>query len=365
MVDGHADGQPSAFRFEGRWRDYAPIAFTNLLLTILTLGVYRFWASTRSRRYLWSHTRFIDEPLEWMGTPVELLIGFMLAALLFCLPFFFLQFGVQALALQGHPGIAALLGFAAFLFIVYLAGVARFRALRYRLSRTFWHGIRGGTDAQGFAYGFSWFWKSAAGVVTAYLLVPWSMMALWNERWRQMSFGSQHFRSEGRATPIYPLFLLFYLAPVIFVIAVVVLGFVVAGAFFHFDFKQSSGAIAAIFVMAIIVVVAGLYIVLGLFALVFYAAFLREAIGHLSLGDIDFQFGATAKDWLKLVFGDIGLVLVTLGIGMIFLDYRHWKFFITHMEATGEVSLSALGQSTTRTPSQGEGLFDAFDIGAI
>jgi len=360
-----ADGQSSAFRFEGRWRDYAPIAFTNLLLTLLTLGTYRFWASTRTRRYLWSHTQFIDEPLEWTGTPVELLVGFALAAFLFGLPFLFLQFGMQALALRGHAGIAGLLGFAAFLFIAYLAGVARFRALRYRLSRTFWHGIRGGTDANGFAYGLSWFWKSAAGTMTAYLLMPWSMVSLWNQRWRQMSFGSQHFRSEARATPIYPLFLLFYLAPVIFVIAVVVAGFAVAGAFFHFDLKQSSGAIAAIVILAVIVAVAGLYIVLGLFALVFYAAFLREAIGHLSLGDIDFQFDATTGDWLKLILGDMGLVLVTLGIGAIFLQYRHWKFFITHLEATGEVSLSSLGQSATRAPTQGEGLFDAFDIGAI
>lgn len=360
-----ADGQSSAFRFEGRWQDYAPIAFTNLLLTILTLGLYRFWASTRTRRYLWSHSRFIDEPLEWTGTPIELLVGFALAAVLFGLPFLFLQFGVQRLVLDGHPGIAALIGIAAFLFILYLAGVARFRALRYRLSRTFWHGIRGGSDARGFAYGLSWLWKSAAGAMTAYLLVPWSMVSLWNERWRQMSFGSQPFRSEGRATPIYPLFLLFYLAPVLFVIAVVVVGFAVAGAFFGFDLNQSSGAIAAIVVIAVILAVGGLYIVLGLFALVFYAAFLREAIGHLSLGDIDFQFDATTKDWLKLILGDIGLVVVTLGIGLIFLDYRHWKFFITHLEATGEVSLSSLGQSATRTPTQGEGLFDAFDIGAI
>ena len=28
----------SAFEFEGRWQSYAPIAFTNLLLTIVTQG---------------------------------------------------------------------------------------------------------------------------------------------------------------------------------------------------------------------------------------------------------------------------------------------------------------------------------------
>jgi hypothetical protein len=63
--------------------------------------------------------------------------------------------------------------------------------------------------------------------------------------------------------------------------------------------------------------------------------------------------------------GDIALVIVTLGIGSIFLSYRHWKFFITNLEASGEISLSDLTQSTTREPGQGEGLLDAFDIGAI
>ena len=50
--------------FNGNWREYAPIAFTNLLLTIVTLGIYRFWATARTRRYLWARTRFIDRRSE-------------------------------------------------------------------------------------------------------------------------------------------------------------------------------------------------------------------------------------------------------------------------------------------------------------
>ncbi len=57
-------GQPeSAFRFHGTWQEFAGIAFPNLLLTIVTLGIYRFWATTREREYLWSKTDFIDERL--------------------------------------------------------------------------------------------------------------------------------------------------------------------------------------------------------------------------------------------------------------------------------------------------------------
>jgi hypothetical protein len=64
----------SAFRFHGSWQEFARIAFPNLLLTIVTLGIYRFWATTREREYLWGKTDFIDEPLEWTGRGIELFI---------------------------------------------------------------------------------------------------------------------------------------------------------------------------------------------------------------------------------------------------------------------------------------------------
>ncbi|HEX7871502.1 MAG TPA: YjgN family protein [Sphingobium sp.] len=355
--------QDSAFRFEGRWQDYAPIAFTNLLLTIVTLGIYRFWATTRTRHYLWSRTQFIDEPLEWTGTGKELLVGFLLVAVLFGIPFLALNFGAQALVLQGHAGIAGLLGIASFLLIFYLTGVARFRALRYRLSRSYWHGIRGGSDDAGFGYGWSWMWKSTVGSLPLGLLIPWSMTTLWNDRWNRMSFGSQTFRSEAEGGRIFKRFLLFYLAPILFVVIGIGVAVALASGVEQFKNMGAAAAIAAIFFAVLFIF--GIYILLGLVALAYYAAFLRETIGHVSLGEIDFHFGATTWQWLKLFFGDVALVICTIGIGALFLTYRHWKFFITHLEATGEVSLSALGQSTTREPRQGEGLLDAFDIGAI
>ena len=85
MLDGshHADSADSAFTFEGNWQDFARIALPNLLLTIVTLGIYRFWATARERRYLWSRTRFVDEHLEWAGTGMELFAGFVIVLVLF------------------------------------------------------------------------------------------------------------------------------------------------------------------------------------------------------------------------------------------------------------------------------------------
>jgi hypothetical protein len=54
-----------------------------------------------------------------------------------------------------------------------------------------------------------------------------------------------------------------------------------------------------------------------------------------------------------------------LGIGYIFMPYRNWKFFVDHMEAYGEINIDDLTQSETVVAKHGEGLLDAFDVGAI
>lgn len=359
MEDGGEDAE-SAFGFDGTWREFAPIAFTNLLLTIVTLGIYRFWATTRARQYLWSRTRFVDERLEWAGTGFELFIGFLLVLLAFGIPYVILTFVIQALVLRGQGGLAALLTFGTMLAIFYLYGLARYRALRYRLSRTHWRGIRGGSDDPGFGYGLTYMWKTVVGWLPLGLAVPWSMTSLWNERWNRLSFGPFPFEVNASPSGLMARYLLFYLAPFVLFILFAVVG--VAGAASGAGAGQTAAVgLVAVAVLAILV----FYVVLGLIALAFYAKFFREAVGAMRWRDLEFSFGASTKDWLKLFLGDIALVVCTLGVGAIFLSYRHWKFFASHMEATGEILLDELTQSQTKMAAQGEGLLDAFDIGAI
>ena len=356
----------SAFVFEGTWREFAPIAFSNLLLTIVTLGIYRFWATTRERQYLWSRSRFIDEHLEWTGLGRELFFGFLMVAVLFGIPVLVLQFVVEALMLQGYPGWGAALTGAMLLTIFYLSGVARFRALRYRLGRTHWRGIRGGSYDPGFRYGLSYMWKYALGYAAMGLMVPWAMVSLWNERWGHMSFGQLRFTGEADFSPLMKRYLLFYLAPLILMIVgflgigAIALGIGVAG---DFDREELAwGALGGLIAIGFV----AFYLLWGLAYLLFYAKFMRVVIGEMRLGDdISFGFSASTKDWFRLILGDIGLVLVTLGIGWIFLSYRHWKFFITHLEAYGVIDPETLMQSGTPMARHGEGLLDAFDMGAI
>jgi uncharacterized membrane protein YjgN (DUF898 family) len=355
------DSRQSAFAFHGDWREFAPIAFTNLLLTIVTLGLYSFWAKTRVRRYLWSQTHFIDDRLEWTGTGLELFIGYILAFFLFLVPFGALNLVLHSVVLRGHPGAALLLGATTYLLILYLVGIAIFRALRYRLSRTFWHGIRGGSDDQGFGYGGQYLWRTIVGTVAFGLLIPWSMTSLWNRRWNKMSFGPLRFESSASAAPLMKRFLLFYLVPLALLLIGVV-GGVMLGAT---DFGRGGGVPSAGAALFVILIGLGIYGMLGLVAFFYYSAYFREVISHLRLGGLEFAFTARTVDWVKFVLGTVGLVMITFGIGYIFVAYRNWAFFMRHLEAYGSVDLLDLTQSTTREPGQGEGLLDAFDIGAF
>jgi uncharacterized membrane protein YjgN (DUF898 family) len=340
----------SAFRFHGTWQEFARIAFPNLLLTIVTLGIYRFWATTREREYLWGKTDFIDERLEWTGKGMELFIGFIMVFFLLGLPLIVIQLIAQGLIFRGETIIAGVVTFVMFIALFYLTGVAYFRALRYRLSRTYWRGIRGGSDDPGFAYGWSYMWRSFVGWLPIFLLVPWSMITLWNERWNAMSFGPQRY-------------LLFYLVPFLLFVGGIILAISAAASGKTPDAVGNTGmAVGMIF---LIIALLSVYIVLPLAALAYYSKYFRLAVGGLRLHELEFEFRARAADWILFFLANVAIVVCTLGIGYIFLPYRNWKFYIDHMEAYGEINIDELTQSATAAPKQGEGLLDAFDVGAI
>ena len=62
-------------RFGGLYR----IFLLNLLLTIVTVGIWRFWAGARMRRYVWSRTSSLGDPFEYDSTGGQLFLGWVLA----------------------------------------------------------------------------------------------------------------------------------------------------------------------------------------------------------------------------------------------------------------------------------------------
>ena len=349
--------QERAVRFTGNWREYLPIAASNVLLIIVTLGIYRFWAAARQRRYLWSRTEVIGDRLEWSGTGKEMFIGFLFVTLVL-LPFFlFFQFLLPALVARGKIEAAGGVFLLFYVAILYLSGVAGFRALRYRLSRTWWRGIRGGSDEPGWNYGGEYLGRIALAGITMWIAWPWMATALFRSRWNEMSFGSLPFRSTLDAEGLKRRWAAIYLIP----LALLILGTIAAATIG----LGSGGGERASFSVVVLGLVIAVYLAIPLLTLHWYAKFYRNAAETMSLGELEFGFDATTWQWLKLFLGNIALAVVTLGFGLAYWGYRNWAFMVRHMHLYGEINVTALGQSTTRAPTEAEGFADAFDMGAL
>lgn len=69
------DPQEYRFRFTGSGSEYFAIWIVNLLLSIITLGIYSAWAKVRREQYFHRNTLLDDQPFDYTGDPVRILIG--------------------------------------------------------------------------------------------------------------------------------------------------------------------------------------------------------------------------------------------------------------------------------------------------
>ncbi len=74
--------KPLAFEFTGTGAEYFRIWVVNLLLTILTLGIYSAWAKVRRLQYFYRNTRLGGATFDYHGKPEVILKGRVLAFVL-------------------------------------------------------------------------------------------------------------------------------------------------------------------------------------------------------------------------------------------------------------------------------------------
>jgi uncharacterized membrane protein YjgN (DUF898 family) len=70
-------------RFHGSAKEYFRIWIVNLCLTLLSVGVFSAWAKVRKKRYFYSHTTLDGTPFQYLGQPLPILKGRIIAAVLF------------------------------------------------------------------------------------------------------------------------------------------------------------------------------------------------------------------------------------------------------------------------------------------
>jgi len=183
---------PGLVRFVGPESAYWQLRIKGAALLLLTLGIYRFWLMTDVRRFLWSNTEIAGDTLEYDGLATELLVGF-LFAIAILIPIY-VAIASVSLALD-IPDYASALGGLA-LFVVF-GEFARYRARRYRLTRTVFRGLRFHQDGSGWLYAlYAVLWWCLI-IVSFGLAYPWAQANLQRYMMRHTSYGKLPGRFEG------------------------------------------------------------------------------------------------------------------------------------------------------------------------
>ncbi len=131
-----ADTQPSqtAIRglpiaFTGSGSEYFRIWIVNLLLTLLTLGIYYPWAKVRRLRYFHGNTLVGGKPLGYHADPKKMLKGYLLVSALLAL-----------YSVAGH--FSAVAGLIAFVAVMLIWPALLKSSMQFRLANTSWRGLR-------------------------------------------------------------------------------------------------------------------------------------------------------------------------------------------------------------------------------
>jgi len=129
--DTQPEGPPQRLppRFTGSGSEYFRIWIVNLLLTLLTLGLYYPWAKVRRLRYFHGNTLVGEHPFGFHADPRKMLRGYLLVALLLVL-----------YSAAGH--FSATAGFIAFVILAAVWPALLKSSMQFRLANTSWRGLR-------------------------------------------------------------------------------------------------------------------------------------------------------------------------------------------------------------------------------
>lgn len=191
------------------------ISIKTALLSILTLGIYRFWMKTRLRRFYWSAVRIDGDPLEYTGTGIEKLLGFLLALVILAIYLGLVNLGLTFLGLSFAPddpaALNAMLQLSA-LSVVPVIFYAIYRGNRYMLARTRWRGIRFGLMPGAVGYTWRALLLSLLTLVTLGLAYPYQHYVLTKYITDRSYFGDLRFHQEGSWWELFAQWMWLYVA---------------------------------------------------------------------------------------------------------------------------------------------------------
>ncbi len=342
------------FKFFGLGKELFLISAVNLLLTIITFGVYRFWAKIKVRKYFYSQTEFLREKLEFHGTGLEMLKGFF-RFLLIILPLI----GLKLLFEYDSGNSFALMLGSAVEFVMFwgLLPIVLVGSLKYRMSRTSWHGIRfsfrGDTmEAIKIYLKAGILLTLTLGFYYIYFRTNWQRYLRSN-----VYYGNKHgayFGTGGDLVkPFYKKLIFFYfcLFLIIFLfISIMAVIEPIAG-------EGGVAVVGGVLALSIVLLAVG-------FAASLKALFFSYDWDNTVFEDIKFSSTADTSELFKLYVSNFFIFVFTLGLGTPWITVRNYLFRSYHIRLDGSLDVEVIKQEFLDSGASGDIGSDFFEIDA-
>lgn len=299
----------------GRGGELFVIFVINVLLKLVTLGVYHFWAKTRVRRYLWTQASVDGEHLEYTGTGDELLLGFLKVVGLMVL----LGIGAALLAINLPIVFFVVLGIGYVLSPV-AVGAGLYGANRYKLTRTRLRGIRFGLEGSAWDYGMQFFGYSLLTILTLGLYTPFMRMKLARYTLGNTRFGNARFQFSGKGGDLFGAFFLTWL------LTIPTLGLI----WFWYGAREA-----------------------------------RYRVEHIRIEGVRFKLALSGRRLFWLMLSNLLLLVVTLGLAFPWVLCRNLRIVLERVSVDGALDYDRILQAQQVSSATGEGLVEALDLGVI
>ncbi len=331
--------QTHSFEFTGAGGEYFRIWIVNLLLSVLTLGIYSAWAKVRKNQYFYRHMRIAGSSFDYHGNPIAILKGRIIAVILL-------------IGLQYTPSFNMYLYYFFLILFITIFPFLLTRSFAFRLHNTSWRNIR-----------FRFHGRAKDTALTLYgygLLIPLSLgfcYPLFYHRIRAFlynhaSFGKTCARFDIGAGGVYGVFL----KTVGFGLAVGLLaglfGSVLGG------FVGSSGHLEA-HMLKTAMIMAALYVLFFFMAYPFFQASMTNLIwDNMRLGAARFSSTQRTGSLAFLLLSNAFLTLITLGLYWPWAAVRMARYRaetlslstelgVDHFVADAEADMAATGEEVT------------------
>lgn len=342
-IDSAEEQRSSAIKFHGQTGEYFAIWIVNILLTIVTLGIYSAWAKVRTERYFKANTEIDGHRLSYLGQPLQILKGRIIALLIFA-GFAF----ISSLSPIASVGLV-LLYFIIVPWILCKSIKFNMQMIGYRNIRFNFHGQYGRAFLVFMLY-------PILSMFTLYLAMPLALKKMDEFLYNNISYGDKPLSSNLKTSSYYKAsFGAIAIAIVIFAISILLLGLDMS------SMANEDGQM----VLSVQLLFMATYLAVFIIAGAFYTSIIRNHIYNNSeIENIaSFKSTVTLGSLMLLMCTNLLALIVTLGLALPWVKIRSAQYY---SQAT-EVAILAGADDVIADQSEGvsaigDEISEAFDF---